>query len=1070
MWRLRQSLIDGDYIPDPYELFTISDPKPRRIHKASVRDRVLHQAVYRVLYQIFDPTFIFDSYSCRKRKGVHRAVYRLEKFARKTSQNYQTPIFVLQCDIRKFFDSVDQNVLMDLLRRRISFPKTLKLLEQIIGSFETAHGKGLPLGNVTSQIFANIYLNELDQFIKHQLKTKYYIRYCDDFLFVDQSPEVLGKLISPLRCFLNAQLKLDLHNNKITIRKFRQGIDYLGYVARPYYRVLRTRTRRRLLRQLGKGEIGERNPLSYLGLLSHCRSFRLKQQFRTWLCYHLIMPAAKTKTLVLLDVHAILHRAYHALPDFTTKSGEPTGGLYGLAAMLIKLIAELKPDYLAACYDRPEPTFRKAAYKEYKAGRKPVASDLVSQIERSRELFATLNVPVYEQAGFEADDIIGTIVEQTKKLKDLKIIIASGDLDTLQLVDGQRVTVYTFKKRLNETVIYDETATRARFGFGPERLADWKGLRGDPSDNIIGIAGIGEKTATTLVSQFGALETIYAKLKETPAVFRQAGIRERIIKLLLAGEEEAFFSKTLATIRRDAPITFSLPVETWRAGVKLAAAEQLFDQLSFRTLKERLKNLFNQTPGSTPAKAKASPVNGLALRELQIAAWLLNPEQSHFSWDEIAKHTGQSEPRAARVWLAEQLAREGLTRVYEEIELPLIPILEAAEKRGIKINIGYLQSLSVDVHKELRGLEKKIYRAARREFNLNSPKQLGQVLFNELGLPLKGLRKTVGGRRSTRESELNKLRGDYPIIADILAYRERQKLLSTYLDTLPTLADAAGAIHTTFDQTGTATGRLSSRDPNLQNIPAGAGWGGLVRRAFVARDGHCFVALDYSQIEMRVLAVLSGDDILLDLFRNNIDIHTGVAARVFNVDARAVTSEMRRQAKVINFGIIYGMGLNALKVNLNTTRPAAAEFYHRYFATFPQIRSYLDGVKAEASQRGYTVTQFGRRRYLPALGSPLPEVRAAAERMAMNAPLQGTAADIIKLAMIRVETELLNRGLRPLTHLLLTVHDELIYEVVETEVAAVTPVLKQAIEGVIDWPIPLSVKVSTGLNWAELGV
>lgn len=787
------------------------------------------------------------------------------------------------------------------------------------------------------------------------------------------------------------------------------------------------------------------------------------------------MPAikTKTKTLVLLDVHAILHRAYHALPDFTTKSGEPTGGLYGLAAMLIKLIAELKPDYLAACYDRPEPTFRKAAYEQYKAGRKPADSELVSQIERSRELFATLDIPIYEQAGFEADDIIGTIVEQAKPLKNLKIVIASGDLDTLQLVNRDRVLVYTFKKGLNETALYDEPAVRARFGFGPELLPDWKGLRGDPSDNIIGIAGIGEKTATTLVSRFGTIEEMYARFKKHPNEFSSAGVKERIIKLLAAGEEEARFSKTLATIRRDATIAFSLPTRIWRAGVKLAAVEQLFDRLEFRTLKERFKNLFEPEPTLQPGFAlvggKVSPF-GPVPRELQIAAWLLNPERPSVTWSDIIQSTGQSEPRAARVWLGEQLAREGLTRVYEEIELPLAPILEVTEKRGIKLDVKYLQSLSADIHEELQALERKIYRAAGREFNLNSPKQLGQVLFGELSLPLRGLRKTAGGRQSTRESELVKLRGDYPIIADILAYRKRQKLLSTYLDVLPALVDADGAVHTTFDQIGTATGRLSSRDPNLQNIPAGAGWGELVRRAFVARANYCFVTLDYSQIEMRVLAVLSGDETLLGLFRNNNDIHTGVAARVFAVDVSEVTPEMRRQAKVINFGIIYGMGLNALKVNLGTGRDAAAEFYRRYFATFPTIRSYLDEVKAEARKTGYTVTKFGRRRYLPALHSPLPYVRAEAERQAANAPLQGTAADIIKLAMIGVEAELARRGLRPFAHLLLTVHDELLYEVAINQTATVIPVLKQAMEGVVDWPIPLPVKIATGLNWAELGV
>ena len=786
------------------------------------------------------------------------------------------------------------------------------------------------------------------------------------------------------------------------------------------------------------------------------------------------MTVAKTKTLVLLDVHAILHRAYHALPDFTTKVGAPTGGLYGLTATLIKLIGDLKPDYFAACYDLPTPTFRKVAYEQYKAGRKPTETNLITQIDRSRELFSALNIPVYEKVGFEADDIIGTIAERAKKQNGLKIIIASGDLDTLQLVDDDRVLVYTFKKGLTDTILYDEIAVKKRFGFRPERLPDWKGLRGDPSDNIIGIAGIGEKTATTLIVNFGALEKMYARLKKSPADFQAVGIKDRMIKLLLAGEEEALFSKTLATIRRDAPLDFSLPRASWRTGIKREIVENLFDQWEFKTLKSRFNDLFHsqtqsQAQGeSLPLARTHLNIDKSAPREVQIAVWLLNSERASPDWPEIRRLTGQTDEPAARAWLTTALQRENLMPVYENIELPLIPILAAVNARGILLDLTYLQSLAVTIRQELQTLEKKIYAGAGREFNLNSPKQLGQVLFDELHLPLKGLRKTAGGERSTRESELLKLKDTQPIITDILAYRERQKLLSTYLDALPKLADANQVIHTTFDQTGTATGRFSSRDPNLQNIPGFAGWGEMVRRAFVARPGHRLVAVDYSQIEMRVLAALSGDDSLLNLFKNNLDIHTGVAARVFGVAAAAVTKEMRRQAKVINFGIIYGMGLNALRASLNTTRAEAAEFHRRYFETFPKIRSYFDALKTAAKKTGYTMTWFGRRRYLPNLNSPLPFIRAEAERMALNAPLQGTAADIIKLAMIKAERELEKNNWRASAHLLLTVHDELIYEVEEFKAAAVIPILTQAMESVVNWPIPLTVKISTGPNCGEL--
>ncbi|MEK7584901.1 MAG: DNA polymerase [Patescibacteria group bacterium] len=784
----------------------------------------------------------------------------------------------------------------------------------------------------------------------------------------------------------------------------------------------------------------------------------------------------KSKTLVLLDVHAILHRAYHALPDFTTKSGEPTGGLYGLVSMLIKLATDLKPDYFIACYDLPEPTFRKAVYKEYKAGRKPTDSALVSQIERSREVFEGLNIPCYELAGFEADDLVGTLAEQAKQDKSLKIIIASGDLDTLQLVDGTHVQVYTFKKGLNDTMLYDEAAVKTRFGFAPELLPDWKGFRGDPSDNIIGITGIGEKTATTLITNFGPVEKIYKVLKKDVSTFKKLKFTDRVINLLTAGEEEALFSKTLATIRRDAPVELRLPSATWREGVTMTAVDSLFDRLEFRSLKERWHKLFQieKTEGSKldlPSSKQTDPEpEAGALRELQILAWLLNSERDHLDWAALKELTGATDLTHARAWLETEIKKANLTRVWAEIESPLISILDAARGRGILLDRVLLKNLSVSMHQELTILEQKIYALAGHEFNLNSPKQLGQILFDELKLPIKGLKKTAGGARSTRESELLKLAPEFPIVSEILAYRERQKLLSTYIDALPELVAPDGALHATFDQMGAATGRLSSRDPNLQNIPTPGSLGGVIRQAFQARAGHRFIALDYSQIEMRVLAVLSGDAALIEMFRAGGDIHTAVASRVFGVEPSGVTPEMRRQAKVINFGIIYGMGVNALRANLGTTREAATEFYTRYFATFPTIRNYFDQVKATARTRGYTETEFGRRRYLPTLRSPLPFLRAEGERMAMNAPIQGTAADIIKLAMIKTDAALRQAGLINDAHLLLTVHDELLYEVKEELIPKIKPILVKTMETVVDWPIPLSVKVASGSNWGELEV
>lgn len=767
--------------------------------------------------------------------------------------------------------------------------------------------------------------------------------------------------------------------------------------------------------------------------------------------------AKARKTLVLLDAHAILHRAYHALPDFVSGKGEPTGGLYGLSTMLLRIIAELKPDQLIACYDLPEATFRKQLYDGYKSGRKQADDELVSQIIRSRDVFAAFNIPIYEKAGFEADDILGTIVERLKDNREWQIIIASGDMDTLQLVEGKRVTVYTLKRGLSETIIYDESAVRARFGFGPELLPDWKGLRGDPSDNIIGITGIGEKTATDLVTKFGSLEQIYQKLKKNKSAFLDAGIKERMVKLLEEGEEEALFSKTLATIRRDVPIDFEIGEKSWREGVELALIEKLFAELEFRTLGARAR----ATLGGTGEIAASAGGGEEALDDrTKIALWLLDSNLTNPQGTDLQGRTLAE--------LEAEIKKQGLEKVYREIEVPLIPIIERAEKRGIKVEVEILKNLSTEYHAELAELERKIHDLAGAPFNINSPKQLGEILFDKLQLSLKGLRKTAGGARSTRESELVKLKEAHPIIAEILRYRELAKLVSTYVDAIPALVNESGRLHTKLHQTGTTTGRMSSSDPNLQNIPADEQNGDRIRRAFVASPGHHWLSFDYSQIEMRVLALLSGDPELTRVFQEGSDVHTAVAARVFRVREEEVSRDQRRRAKVINFGIIYGMGVSALQRNLNSTRAEAQEFYDGYFTAFPAIGGYFEQVKQAALERGYTETYFGRRRHFPGLKSKLPQIKAMNERMAMNAPLQGTAADIVKLAMIRVDHRLAEEKLQEQVHLLLQVHDELIYEVAEAVVEPVKKLIKQEMEGVLgDSSIPLRASAKEGANWAE---
>ncbi len=795
----------------------------------------------------------------------------------------------------------------------------------------------------------------------------------------------------------------------------------------------------------------------------------------------------KLPRLILLDAHAILHRAYHALPEFSSSKGEPTGALYGISTMLIKIIQDLKPDYIVACYDLPQPTHRHEAYAEYKAGRVKADDELVAQIIRSRDVFAAFGVPMYDKPGFEADDILGTIVEKLKK-EPIDIVIASGDMDTLQLVNDKKVQVYTLKKGLNDTIMYDEEAVVARFGFVPALLPDYKGLRGDPSDNIIGIKGIGEKTGSILIQNFGTIENMYKVLKKSPEKFKEVGISPRVVELLRAGEEEALFSKTLATIRRDAPIDFKMPEKLWKENFDYSKIAELFATLEFRTLGERVKKavygeptqtsmLSNTTDSGTLAETQQTimqsteVVDPTEFKKVALAAWILDSNLTNPNLEDILQFAKAKNFSEAREKLLGEVAKSGAKRVYEEIELPLIPILGTAEKKGVKIDVEYLKKLAKEYHAELEKYQKKIYDLAGTEFNINSPKQLGEVLFDNLEISVKNQKKTAGGARSTRESELEKMRGEHPIIDEILKYRELQKLLSTYIDTIPTMVDDEKRLHTTFVQTGTTTGRLSSQNPNLQNIPIKSALGRAIRNGFVAEKGTMLATFDYSQIELRIAAFLSRDENLIDIFKNGRDVHTEVAARVFKVSAEQVDKEMRRKAKVINFGIIYGMGVNALKQNLGTDRASAQQFYEEYFAAFSTLASYLESVKAAAACTGYTETYFGRRRSFEGIRSKIPYIRAAAERMAINAPIQGTGADILKIAMIKIDEYIEKNNLRGDVSLLLQVHDELIYEIKKEKVADIAPQIKNIMQNVIKpseiFGIPLLSSSSVGPSWGE---
>lgn len=791
----------------------------------------------------------------------------------------------------------------------------------------------------------------------------------------------------------------------------------------------------------------------------------------------------KTARLVLLDSHAIIHRAYHALPDFSSSKGEPTGALYGLVTMLLKIAQELKPEYFIAARDLPGKTHRHEAYEAYKGTRAEADPELIEQLKRAPEVFKAFGIPLYEAPGFEADDVIGTIAKHIDGSRGIDVVIASGDLDTLQLV-SPHVRVYTLRKGMNDTILYDEEAVHERYGFGPEHIVDYKALRGDPSDNIPGVKGIGEKTATELIKEYGAVEDIYTSLARDRAAFEKKA-KPRIAALLEAGKKDAAFSKQLATIHTEAPIEFALPEERWTLAANAGAIEALCSELEFRSLRARVRGLTGMPPDigaveDGPSSSEA--IDPVALRETSIALWLLHSDTTNPSLDDILAYAKTDEFGEAREKICAELATTGrLQEVYDRIEKPLIPVIERMNAAGVHLDTEHLKELATEYGKELATIAARIFEAAGHEFNINSPKQLAGVLYDELKVSATRQKLTAGGARTTRESELAKLADEHAIVADVLSYRELQKLLSTYIEKMPGLVGKDGRLHAEFVQAGTTTGRMSSQDPNLQNIPVKTAYGRRIREAFAAERGNVLVAIDYSQVELRIAAGLSGDEKLVEVFKRGEDVHTAVAARVFGVPPEQVDYEMRRRAKVINFGILYGMGVNALKQNLGgeVSRAEAEAFLDAYFTHYAGLAAFIEKTKREAEAKGYTETLFGRRRYFPGFASKLPQLKAQAERMATNAPMQGTQSDIIKLAMVEADRLIEKEGWRPSTgsgqadvRLVMQVHDELIYEVRAALAEEAAQKIRQVMETVVPASalhgVPIVAEVEAGKTWGSL--
>jgi len=728
----------------------------------------------------------------------------------------------------------------------------------------------------------------------------------------------------------------------------------------------------------------------------------------------------KSKRFVVIDAYALIHRAYHALPALHTQQGEQTNAVFGFSSILLRVLKEFNPTYIAAAFDLEDETFRKKEFQQYKAQRKKAPDELYAQIPRVREVLGAFHIPILSHPGYEGDDIIGTLVCFVENNHpDVENIIVSGDLDTLQLISG-RTKVYTLRRGVSDTILYDNDAVVARYGFDADYIAEYKGLRGDASDNIPGVQGVGEKTASRLIAEHKTLETIFRKLKEGQDI----GVSKRIEEQLLSSEEDALFSRMLATIKQDVPLQFALRDATWGL-FDPNEVRALFQDLHFYSLVERLRGIRGFEEGSLFAKQMSRK------QEMQL--------------------------QLDDAWRSTLLSQE----LYD-VEKALIPIVEKMEKKGIMLHERVLQDVQKKIEKKLRAIEAKIYEHAGQAFNVNSPRQISEVLFDVLKIPSKGVRKTSTKAYSTSADQLEKIQDKHPIVPLILQQRELQKLVSTYLTPLPKYKQQDNRIHSQFIPLGTTTGRMSSNHPNLQNIPIRGEWASMLRKAFVAEKGNLFLACDYSQMELRVVAHMANDQNMRESFLRGEDIHQRTASLVFGVDIDKVDSDMRYRAKALNFGIIYGIGARSFARSAGISPDEAREFMDTYLAVFRGIAQYMEDAKEMARQHGYAITMYGRKRFLPDIHSSNPLLRSIAERVAINMPIQGTAADIVKMAMVRTDKEF------PDIDLVLQVHDELLWEGKKDVIISLQDRVAETLETVVSLSAPLKVVSHSGASWDVL--
>ena len=865
--------------------------------------------------------------------------------------------------------------------------------------------------------------------------------------------------------------------------------------------------------------------------------------------------------IVLIDGHSILNRAFYGVPDLTNSEGLHTNAVYGFLNIMFKILDEEKPEYLTVTFDVHAPTFRHEMYADYKGTRKPMAEELRQQVPVIKEVLRAMDIEIIEQAGLEADDLLGTISCMCEA-RGMDVSVISGDRDTLQLAtEHVKIRIPKTKQGKTEVEDYNAADVKERYGVTPEEFIDVKALMGDASDNIPGVPGVGEKTATKIIQDYQTIENAYEHADELKP--------PRASKNLKEYWEQAKMSKVLATINTHADIDFD--IEKARYGNPYTKeAHELFKRLQFKNMlsrfdvetssneiektfreitdKEEIRRIFaeaaeeecvgaavSKDPGNVlplfahssgfgriaiafgqdkiysipcgmgtdmdflfselselAGKAKRFAMCGLkeylsylpkAKKEnsfdVIVAAYLLNPLKSDYDYEDVAREQlgllidEKSDDGAKACYeaytayaaapiLDKKLREQEMERLFFDIEMPLVFTLYDMENAGVKIEAEALKVYGDQLGTRIVDLEKEIYELAGEEFNINSPKQLGVILFEKLGMP--HAKKTKTGY-STAADVLDKLAPDYPIVAKILEYRQLAKLKSTYADGLAVYIGNDGRIHGKFNQTVTATGRLSSTEPNLQNIPVRMELGRLIRKVFVPKEGCVFVDADYSQIELRILAHCSGDEQLIQAYREARDIHRMTASQVFHTPFDEVTDLQRRNAKAVNFGIVYGISSFGLSQDLSITRKEAAQYIEHYFETYPGIKKFLDDSVEHAKEKGYAVTLFGRRRPVPELKSSNFMQRNFGERVAMNAPIQGTAADIIKIAMIGVSEEMKKRNMK--SRLILQVHDELLIEAEESEVDEVKAILKDKMENAAELSVPLIADMHTGKNWYE---